>query len=38
IDQNTKDNVEIANQSSIISDNVSKISNDILSDVKSKKY
>ncbi|SMC19589.1 methyl-accepting chemotaxis protein, partial [Campylobacter helveticus] len=36
--QTTKDNVEIANESAIISNNVSDIANNILEDVKKKKF
>ena len=38
IDQTTKDNVEIANESAIISNTVSDIANNILEDVKKKKF
>ncbi|EAJ7141821.1 methyl-accepting chemotaxis protein [Campylobacter jejuni] len=38
IDQTTKDNVEIANESAIISSTVSDIANNILEDVKKKKF
>ncbi|EOW2578333.1 methyl-accepting chemotaxis protein [Campylobacter upsaliensis] len=38
IDQTTKDNVEIANKSAIISNTVSDIANNILEDVKKKKF
>ncbi|EGV1450304.1 methyl-accepting chemotaxis protein [Campylobacter coli] len=38
IDQTTKDNVEIANESAIISSTVSDIANNILEDVKKKRF
>ncbi|EPC9499980.1 methyl-accepting chemotaxis protein [Campylobacter jejuni] len=38
IDQTTKDNVEIANESAIISNTVSDIANNILEDVKKKRF
>ncbi len=38
IDQTTKDNVEIANESAIISSTVSNIANNILEDVKKKRF
>ncbi|ECR1693124.1 methyl-accepting chemotaxis protein [Campylobacter coli] len=38
IDQTTKDNVEIANESAIISSTVSDIANSILEDVKKKRF
>ncbi|EGN9062418.1 methyl-accepting chemotaxis protein [Campylobacter coli] len=38
IDQTTKDNVEIANESAIISSTVSDITNNILEDVKKKRF
>ncbi|MBS4407711.1 methyl-accepting chemotaxis protein, partial [Campylobacter vulpis] len=38
IDQSTKDNVEIANESAIISNTVSDIATNILEDVKKKKF
>ncbi|EAK4282651.1 methyl-accepting chemotaxis protein [Campylobacter upsaliensis] len=38
IDQTTKDNVEIANESAIISNTVGDIANNILEDVKKKKF
>ncbi|XAK48634.1 methyl-accepting chemotaxis protein [Campylobacter coli] len=38
IDQTTKDNVEIANESAIISNTVSDIANNILEDVRKKKF
>ncbi len=38
IDQTTKDNVEIANKSAIISSTVSDIANNILEDVKKKRF
>ncbi|EHV5228602.1 methyl-accepting chemotaxis protein [Campylobacter jejuni] len=38
IDQTTKDNVEIANESAIISSTVSDIANNILEDIKKKRF
>ncbi|EEP3489768.1 methyl-accepting chemotaxis protein, partial [Campylobacter coli] len=38
IDQTTKDNVEIANESAIISSTVNDIANNILEDVKKKRF
>ncbi|MCR6572716.1 methyl-accepting chemotaxis protein, partial [Campylobacter insulaenigrae] len=38
IDQTTKDNVAIANESAIISNAVSDIANSILEDAKKKKF
>ncbi|EJU2459882.1 methyl-accepting chemotaxis protein [Campylobacter jejuni] len=38
IDQTTKDNIEIANESAIISSTVSDIANNILEDVKKKRF
>ncbi|EAL2608891.1 methyl-accepting chemotaxis protein, partial [Campylobacter jejuni] len=38
IDQTTKDNVEIANESAIISSTVNDIANNILEDIKKKRF